>query len=96
MAQYETSLVAPELQGIEDSPESVTDDRRRPGRPNQVSPTLIPLLRTTPAPDLPPEDNADLAQDYEELAPAAAIAAIVLVSTLLWGAIGFMGWAIIR
>ena len=96
MAQNETSPVTLEPQALGNSLESVTDDRRRPGRSDHVTPTLIPLLRTAPGVGLSPEDNADLAHDYEELAPAAAIAAIVLLSTLLWGVIGFVGWTIIH
>ena len=40
--------------------------------------------------------DADLAHDYEELAPADAIAAIVLLSTLLLGVIGLVGWTMIN
>ena len=95
MAEYETSLATLEPQATGESPENVTDDRRRPGRSDHVNPTLIPLLRIAPGVGLSPEDNADLAHDYEELAPAAAIAAIVLLSVLLWGVIGLIVWSIV-
>lgn len=95
MAQCETSLATLELRATRDSPESVIDDRRRPGSSDHDNPTLIPLLRTTPALGLSPEDNADLARDYEGLAPEDVIAAIVLLSILLLGVIGLVGWTII-
>ena len=94
MAQYEASLESAEPQTAEDS--NVLDERRRPGRPDHVSPTLIPLLRTAPTPALPLEDNTDLPQDEKKLAPAAAIGVIALLSTFLWGTIGFIGWAIVH
>ena len=95
MAQYETSLATLELRATRDSPESVIDDRRRLGSSDHDNPTSIPPLRTTSAPGLPPEDNADLARDYEELTPEDAIAAIVLLSLLLLGVIGLVGWTIV-
>ena len=95
MAQYETSLVTLELQATGDSPESVADDRRRLGRSDYVNPALIPLLRTAPTPALPLDDT-DLVQDQKKLAPAAAIGVIALLSTFLWGTIGFIGWAIVH
>jgi len=95
VAQYETSLAAPEPQTTRDSSESVTDDRRRAGRPDHVNPTLVPLLRGDLPSSLPPSDETDLAQDRGKLAPAAAIAVISLLSTLLWAAIGFIWWAVV-
>ena len=94
MAQHETSFEGAEPQSFEDYSE--TSDRRRPGRPDHVYPTLIPLLRTAATPGLPLEDSADLGQDQKKLAPAAAIGVIALLSTFLWGTIGFIGWAIVR
>ena len=95
MAQCETSLATLELRATGDSPESVIDDRRRPGSSDHNNPISIPLLRTTSAPGLPPEDNADLARDYEDLAPEDVIAAIVLLSILLLGVIGLVGWTMV-
>ena len=95
MAQHETSLVTLELQVTGNSPESVIDNGRRPGSSDHGNPTLIPLLQTTPAPGLSLEDNADLEHDHEELAPKDAIAAIVLLSILLLGVIGLVGWTIV-
>jgi len=84
----------PELQATGDSPENVANDRRRPGRTDPVNPTLIPLLRAAPTPGLPLKDNTGLAQAQRELAPAARVAFSLLLSTLLWAAIGFVGWTI--
>ena len=94
MTQYEVSFEGAEPQSSEDY--VVANDRRRLGRPDHVSPTLIPLLRTALTPDLLLEDNTDLAQDQKKLAPAAAVGVIALLSTFLWGTIGFIGWAIVH
>ena len=96
MDQHKTFFAVPEIQAIGGSPESVSDGRRRPGRSSHVNPALIPLLRTALTHDLPLKDNADLELSEEKLAPAAATGIILLLSTLLWGAIGLTWWAIVR
>ena len=69
-------------------------DRRRPGRPDQASPHLIPLLRTAEieaaaasiaAEELPFEEDA--------LAPAKGIAIGLLLSVPVWAVIGMIVWA---
>jgi len=96
VAQYETSLAAPELQAAGDSPESVTDDRRRPGRPSHVNPTLVPLLRGDLPSSLPLSDETELVEDRGALAPAIAVAVALAMSVPLWAAIGFAAWALSR
>jgi len=74
MVQHETTLAEPGPQALAGSPESVADDRRRPGRPAQVNPTLVPLLRG----DLPAHallgDDTELVDDRGYLAPAVGVA----------------------
>ena len=96
MIQPETSLAVPELQATGDSPESMTDDRRRPGRPSLVNPTLVPLLRGDLPSSLPPSDETELVEDRGALAPATAIAVALAMSVPLWAAIGFAAWALSR
>jgi len=96
MIQPEISLAAPELQANCDSPESVTADRRRPGRPSLVNPTLVPLLRGDLPSSLPLSDETELVEDRGALAPAIAVAVALAMSVPLWGAIGFAAWALFR
>jgi len=96
VAQHETSLVAPELQATGDSTESVTDDRRRSGRPSHVNPTLVPLLRGDLPSSLPLSDETELVEDRGALAPAIAVAVALAMSVPLWAAIGFAAWALFR
>ena len=74
---------------------AASKDRRRPGRPDQASPHLIPLLRTT-------EIEAAAASDAEgglafedALAPAKGIAAGLLLSVPVWAVIGMIVWEVL-
>ena len=78
------------------APESaVVQNRRRPGRPAQVSPHLIPILRDAANADIPPstsaiEDAPDLAGD---LAPVVGIIVASMLSLAIWTiAIGAGSW----
>ena len=71
-------------------------DRRRPGRPDQASPHLIPLLRTAEieaaaasgmAEELPFEEDA--------LAPAKGIAVGLMLSVPVWAVIGMIVWEVL-
>ena len=69
------------------------NDRRRPGRLDQASPHLIPLLRTA-------EIEAAAASVIEEelafedaLAPAKGIAVGLLLSVPVWAVLGGIVWA---
>ncbi len=92
----ETSLAVPELQATGYSPESVTDDRRRPGRPSVVNPTLVPLLRGDLPSSLPPSDETELVEDRGALAPATAVVVALAMSVPLWAAIGLAAWVLFR
>jgi hypothetical protein len=63
-------------------------ERRRPGRPAQVSPELVPLLRGEIAVELeidfPPEEQ-------DQLGSARGIALGILISAALWVAIAYAG-----
>ena len=60
---------------------STFGERRRPGRPLEASPALIPLLRGVSqlSPDLLPEF-----EDSDQLRPARGLGLSVAVSLLLW------------
>ena len=94
MVQHETSFVALEFQAIGDRPDSVTDGRRRPGRPSHVNPTLIPLLRGELPFSPPLSDTTELVKAREALAPATAIAVALAMSVPLWAAIGLAARAL--
>ena len=68
-------------------------DRRRPGRPDQASPQLIPLLRTA---EIEAAAAAGLGDDLpfeDALAPAKGIAVGLLLSVPVWAVIGGIVWA---
>lgn len=70
-------------------------DRRRPGRPDQASPHLIPLMRTQ---DMDDPIIPDLWEDppFEDaLEPARGIATGLLLSVPIWTAIGWVVWAVL-
>lgn len=94
--QPDTPLAEPGLQSVEDCPESVADDRRRPGRPDHVSPTLVPLLRGDLPTDLPLGGETELADDRGDLAPAVGVVVALGASVPLWAAIGLAAWAALR
>ena len=80
-------------------------DRRRPGRPAEVDPRLVPLLRFKPSaaqvdaaqdfplpPEAPPPDA--IADDADALAAARGIALAVLISAVFWAMLGALAvWA---
>ncbi len=96
MAQHEPTLAEPGPQVLAGGPCDVADDRRRPGRPAQVNPTLVPLLRG----DLPADallgDGTELVDDRGDLAPAVGVAVALGISVPLWAAIGFAVRAILH
>lgn len=60
-------------------------DRRRPGRVENVSPALIPILRT-------PDPAVDI--EFDEVDQAAAVRGLafgVLLSAPIWVAIAYLG-----
>ena len=73
-------------------------DRRRPGRPEQVSPHLIPLLRNPAPADLrPPQSGEASARPVKEnLAAMKGIVAAVALSAPLWVGIAALAWVLLR
>ena len=67
---------------------SAIPDQRRPVRIEQVSPTLIPLLRGA-AQDVDTDPDIDYTTD---LAAARGIAVATCLSVPLWALIGLAGW----
>jgi hypothetical protein len=66
---------------------SVVQDRRRPGRAQRVSPTLIPLLRA-PVHSV----DTDLDEDINPLNRARGVMIACLVSVPFWGLIALGCW----
>ena len=72
--------------------------RRRPGRIDQVSPNLIPLLRNPPTADIPEllPGEVDLPPLEDEMAPATGIMFGLALSIPIWAAIAGTIWAVLR
>ena len=81
---------------IWDGVDALFDERRRPGRPPNVNPTLMPLLRSTLTLDQPAEGEAALFEERGELAPASGFAVVLVLSLALWGAISLVAWLTLR
>ncbi len=94
MEQHDAALAEQGLQATWDRLKSADADRRRPGRLDQVNPTLIPLLRGMPTLGLALNETGPV-YARGRLPRAASIAIIAILSALLWAVIGFAGWAIL-
>lgn len=70
-------------------------DRRRPGRPDQASPHLIPLLRTSEIEGAAAANPADELPLEDALAPAKGIAVGLLLSVPVWAVIGMIVWEVL-
>jgi hypothetical protein len=66
-------------------------ERRRPGRLNDIHPSLIPLLRDEAASEFELELE-DIREDG--LAPAIGVAMSAVLSSLIWMALGFPIWVL--
>ncbi|MBN9559944.1 MAG: hypothetical protein J0H14_04335 [Alphaproteobacteria bacterium] len=71
-------------------------DRRRPGRPEHVSPHLIPLLRNAAEAEIPPDDAPVADRTQDDLGPAKGILAGLGLAIPLWGLIGLAVWWVLR
>ena len=74
-------------------PLAEADDRRRSGRLEDVSPSLVPLLRFKPSPEQVEAEQSgpavsDDAEDDDDLRVARGIAFGLAVSGLFWVALG--------
>lgn len=71
-------------------------DRRRPGRPDQVSANLVPLLRASPMIEAAAAfERADGPGIEDALTPARGIAVGLVLSVPLWAVIGGVVWAVL-
>jgi hypothetical protein len=70
----------------------VKTDRRRPGRPENISPHLIPLLRNAASVELPPDDAPAADRTRDDLGPAKGIIAGLGLAIPLWGLIALGVW----
>ncbi len=86
----------PTLRGKLAAPAAL-NDRRRPDRLRDVSPHLIPLLRTSPTQDAFPGLSSEegIAPFEDELTPARGIALGLVLSVPLWVIIGGVAWAVL-
>lgn len=68
-------------------------DRRRPGRPEEVSSHLVPLLRTSSVVEAAAAFDMADGMPGDALAPAKGIAVGLALSVPLWAVIGGVVWA---
>jgi len=80
---------APPAPGAVATPSAV-QDRRRPGRAEDVSSALLPLLR-----DPVQCVDTDLDIDTDPLAPARGVVFGLLLSVLVWALVGLGVWLIL-
>ena len=85
-------------QGPAPSVSTALKTRRRPGRRDQVSPDLVPLLRSPTTADicdpLPGKMDAGFVED--NLASVKGIVFALLLSVPLWAGIVFAVWLVVR
>ncbi len=74
---------------------AASKDRRRPGRPDQASPHLIPLLRTSEIEAAAASETGDELPFEDALAPAKGLAVGLLLSVPVWAAIGMIVWEVL-
>ena len=74
---------------------AASKDRRRPGRPDQASPHLIPLLRTAEIEAAAASGMGDELPFDDALAPAKGIAVGLLLGVPVWAVIGLVAWAML-
>ena len=94
MVQPDTSRPELDCQSANKDAEEPTGDRRRPGRSDSISPTLIPLLRGALTQGASLNDHGDVAEDRGDLAPVVGIAVSVVLTLPRWAILGLIGWAI--
>lgn len=78
---------------VKTTTEAAATDRRRPGRLDQVSPSLIPILRTGDQPgELPVDPNESIEfEEPDQIAGARGIFFGVAISAPLWVGIAYLG-----
>ena len=85
-------------QGPAPSVSTALKTRRRPGRRDQVSPDLVPLLRSPTTADIcePSLGEADAQFIEDNLASVKGIMFALVLSVPLWAGIVFAVWSVIR
>ncbi len=103
MLQLEMSVLEQKIQALRDRLQSEDDDlqreindRRRPGRADDVNPNLVLLLRGEAAPDLLVSDGIDPPYSLEHTTPPFPIAINLIFTMPLLGILGLVTWAILR
>jgi hypothetical protein len=86
--EMEIDPIQPEVPETEHAPE----DRRRPGRSDDVSPELISLLRSTARVDA---DGSEWVEERDELSAARGMIDGVFLSVPLWLGIGLTLWIVL-
>ena len=80
------------------SASDAVETRRRPGRLKNVSPDLVPLLRSPATADIrgPSLGEADAQFREDSLAPVKGIMFAVALSVPLWAGISALAWVVVR
>lgn len=89
-----------ETQGDGDPAESgitaeTATDRRRPGRMEDASPSLVPLLRNPIAIEIPPDERPGTDYVRDELGAAKGIAVGLLLVVPFWCLVALVVWWVI-
>ena len=88
-----TQVLRDHLQGEDHDLPREYKDRRRPGRPVKVHPSLIPLLRGEAVPYRPLRGELDPPYGLEHTTPSLAIVINLLVIILLLCILSLLAWA---
>ncbi len=103
MTQIEPSASDQRVQALRDRFQAEDDhlqreinERRRPGRVNNVSLLLVPLLRGKAVPDPLVSDEGDSLHRPEHTTLVFGIVVSLVISIPLWGVVGLVAWAILR
>lgn len=77
---------------------SDTEGRRRVGRPDQVNPNLIPLLRHAATVEIPASLLDEVSAPYVEdgFGAGRGVVLAVALSVPSWAVIGAIAWAVLR
>ena len=96
MLQLELPTSDQRIQALKDQPQGEEEDRRRPGRADEVNPNLVPLLRGEAALNLLARYGMDPPLGLEYAKPRFGIAAGLAIGIPLWSVLCLVAWAILR
>jgi hypothetical protein len=74
------------------APQQDQMDRRRPGRREDVSPHLLPLLRNPASVEIPPDEGSASLPPRDDRAAAKGLLMALLLAIPLWCLIGLGIW----